>query len=419
MYCAICLEHYGNYTVPRLLPCGHTFCSFCLKELLESQDKFFPCPLCQTSIPIPESNKDGFPKNFALIDVLERISEDNEELREIKAELKLLRESAVFVSSSTTSSTLSSSRYGEKSTSEKESPTRIELKRVQEEIEAIKKRSPALPSSPLSTSFSNSLSPSTRPFISISKEEQLKEMKREIIHLRSLLTNSPQPNSHTRLCSSTNSGIDLCILFDATESMEPWIQKVHCNILQLFERAQQLAQSTNVRIAFLAYRDHSDAVRFESMDFKSTARCLLLMKEALSRVVASGGDDVPEDIAGAFNLCKSFSWQSPTRLIYHIADAPCHGRRYNNLRDKYLDGDPYGINPELLMKHFAQNRIHYVFMKLNTSTDKMLFHFRRAYESVDGFVGFHVIENLSGDLGQLIPTMYSSIASSIRRRVTS
>ena len=48
--CCICLEKYNDsLKIPRMLKCGHTFCSSCLKEFaklpLSQREKFIKCPL--------------------------------------------------------------------------------------------------------------------------------------------------------------------------------------------------------------------------------------------------------------------------------------------------------------------------------------------------------------------------------------
>lgn len=53
--CNICLEKYNNKDkIPRILKCGHTFCTKCLKEItrvsssLEMNLPFVKCPLDKT-----------------------------------------------------------------------------------------------------------------------------------------------------------------------------------------------------------------------------------------------------------------------------------------------------------------------------------------------------------------------------------
>ncbi|KAK7107247.1 E3 ubiquitin-protein ligase TRIM56-like [Littorina saxatilis] len=61
--CAMCL---GVFTSPRILPCFHTFCVGCLKQLVHKRGKSgsFPCPTCRTSVQIPAGGVDKFQVNF-------------------------------------------------------------------------------------------------------------------------------------------------------------------------------------------------------------------------------------------------------------------------------------------------------------------------------------------------------------------
>jgi hypothetical protein len=43
-----------------------------------------------------------------------------------------------------------------------------------------------------------------------------------------------------------------------------------------------------------------------------------------------------EDIVGGLNKVLELNWTSNTRLVVHIADAPCHGKKYHNERKDRL-----------------------------------------------------------------------------------
>ena len=60
--CQICMEEMVN-TQPRLLPCGHTFCSLCLKQILRYDG--FQCPTCRFKV--NETDICKIPINFSLI----------------------------------------------------------------------------------------------------------------------------------------------------------------------------------------------------------------------------------------------------------------------------------------------------------------------------------------------------------------
>lgn len=72
MSCPICLEHYSlvESFVPRVFPCGHTFCTSCLQKLLDFPGKKpLQCPICRN-----EQRKfrkvESYPKNYGLLDEL-------------------------------------------------------------------------------------------------------------------------------------------------------------------------------------------------------------------------------------------------------------------------------------------------------------------------------------------------------------
>ena len=66
--CSICYEHYDDQSkCPRLLSCGHSFCSRCLERLLRGNT--IDCPKCRNPVVVP-SGVDGLLKNFALLDIV-------------------------------------------------------------------------------------------------------------------------------------------------------------------------------------------------------------------------------------------------------------------------------------------------------------------------------------------------------------
>ena len=66
--CSICYEHYNDQSkCPRLLSCGHSFCSRCLERLLRGNT--IDCPKCRNPVAVP-SGVHGLSKNFALLDIV-------------------------------------------------------------------------------------------------------------------------------------------------------------------------------------------------------------------------------------------------------------------------------------------------------------------------------------------------------------
>ena len=66
--CSICCESFDDQKLcPRLLSCGHSFCSGCLEKLL--RDKAIICPTCRSTVSVA-AGITGLPKNFALLDII-------------------------------------------------------------------------------------------------------------------------------------------------------------------------------------------------------------------------------------------------------------------------------------------------------------------------------------------------------------
>ena len=70
------------------------------------------------------------------------------------------------------------------------------------------------------------------------------------------------------------------------------------------------------------------------------------IKSLIESQAASGGGDFPEDVQGAFNKADKLSWGlASVKQIFHIADAPGHGKDindYGTYSDNYPDGSPDG-----------------------------------------------------------------------------
>lgn len=69
--CSVCLE---LYDCPLTLPCLHTFCSECLRELTQSSNGLtIVCPQCRVDTPIPIGGFGKFPKNFNLQNIIQKV----------------------------------------------------------------------------------------------------------------------------------------------------------------------------------------------------------------------------------------------------------------------------------------------------------------------------------------------------------
>jgi Alpha-kinase family len=91
-----------------------------------------------------------------------------------------------------------------------------------------------------------------------------------------------------------------------------------------------------------------------------------------------GSGDFPEDVHGGLQQATQLAWDSNnagTKVLIHIADAPCHGTRYQPYgyyNDHYPAGDPYGLRAVDLLGSLSDHQVEYVFGRLNDTTDGMI-----------------------------------------------
>jgi hypothetical protein len=181
--------------------------------------------------------------------------------------------------------------------------------------------------------------------------------------------------------------VDYCFLIDCTGSMQPYINQARDAIRNIVEKATDLESAAGaIRCAFVGYRDFGDAKQFEILHFTENVD---QFKTFCSTIVASGGGDEAEDVFGGLERAIALSWSpdsySSTKVIFHIADAPCHGREFHNegytTGDNYPAGDPNRRTALTLISQIKQRNIQYHFGKIRNSTDTMIKKFSELYGS--------------------------------------
>lgn len=202
--------------------------------------------------------------------------------------------------------------------------------------------------------------------------------------------------------------VQLCFMVDCTGSMASYIQEVKEKIQMIVDRSKGEFPDLNLAVAFVGYRDHCDgAQRTVVLNFTAS---VLQFKSFVGSVQATGGGDAPEDVFGGFEEVTKLTWNEPTRILFHIADSPCHGTRFHapNLNDDYPNGDPRGLNIEDLLSRIKQLKVIYWFAKLSDTTDKMT----EEFQSVMAPEQINVIPLSSVD--DLMEAVLASISASIQ-----
>ena len=74
--CSICMEEFDNSAkkLPKLLPCGHTFCKDCTLQCLNNDfNRTFRCPLCKKRLQLQPGDVRHLPNNLTIISLLDKM----------------------------------------------------------------------------------------------------------------------------------------------------------------------------------------------------------------------------------------------------------------------------------------------------------------------------------------------------------
>jgi uncharacterized protein YegL len=148
--------------------------------------------------------------------------------------------------------------------------------------------------------------------------------------------------------------------------------------LNIFNEFQSL--TVRFRFAIVAYRDLSDDPPFEIQQFKDNVDEIRIF---LDKLIATGGNDIPEDILGALEKClNSLDWnqQANGRCILLITDAPGHGKELN---DDPNDANPNDDSLERISRICGklQTKNAHISLMLCTLHPQRTFKMQRAFES--------------------------------------
>lgn len=209
--------------------------------------------------------------------------------------------------------------------------------------------------------------------------------------------------------------LQVCFLLDCTASMQPWIDAAKDKIVDTLESIREKYPDYQISAAFIGYRDFHDREQFIRIDFTQNIEELQM---SILDVEAEGGDDICEDVAGAYRFANGLEWRADVRCLFHITDAPNHGDLYHTgfIEDDYPSGHPY-INLREEVREFASKNIDLTVFSLNQTTEIMYKIMRNIYQNIrpDGFA----IINLKNRRYNARDTFYSEISQRILSSMSS
>ena len=238
-----------------------------------------------------------------------------------------------------------------------------------------------------------------------SKSEILK-LKKELIEAE--LKQHNISNIMQLLKDSEN--VEICFLIDVTGSMDSVINDVKNTIHKIVDRVKKRFRDFNLRCAFVGYRDIEDGVnRITALPFTEDIDSF---KSFVSGVEATGGADQCEDVFGGLEEAVGLDWTKMTRVLFHVADAPCHGERFHcGALDSHPTGDPRGLDITNLLRKVTELNLNYFFAQMNDHTVKMIDEFNRELAELNGnkieVVKYGAIEGFENTVATTISTSIS------------
>ena len=172
-----------------------------------------------------------------------------------------------------------------------------------------------------------------------------------------------------------NNQIDVGFVVDTTGSMQSYILKTKEAIKRVVDEFNKKISDDDdkkdFKFSFVGYRDHPPqdyTYVTKEKDFTTSTECI----NFINTISAGGGGDTPEAVLDGLNHMMKLSWrEKSSKYLFHIADAPPHGKRYISSGDGFPEGCPCHLKIEDIADKMNNKNIKYKLMKIGTLVNKM------------------------------------------------
>lgn len=184
--------------------------------------------------------------------------------------------------------------------------------------------------------------------------------------------------------------IDLCFVIDLTLSMQDHWKSIQNGINDIVEGLQFALPELPLRAGFVGYRDHVAAKSHSATNTPGKCSCpdriilqqftgdLCNFDVATKKHAVSRGNGKCADVHGGLHAAVTeLDWCATTRILYHIGDEPCHGKKFHKYTsEEYPNGDPTGLDMADILRKMDSKNIMYFFGKIYDNTDIMMQEFQ-------------------------------------------
>lgn len=203
-----------------------------------------------------------------------------------------------------------------------------------------------------------------------------------------------------KLYNNNKMRIDILIILDITNSMGKFLKIIKEKIKFIVKKIKENCPLSIVYLGFIGYKDFEDLILGdEYIDIDFTVNIDEVYNK-IKDLYAEGGADIPEDVAGAFELALKKSWGEGKKLAVLITDSPCHGIQFHDLdqknektKDNYPNGkfEPKNESENIeefvrrdmneLVKLFADREICLLCLDILKNTKIMFDKFKNIYKN--------------------------------------
>ena len=165
--------------------------------------------------------------------------------------------------------------------------------------------------------------------------------------------------------------LDFVVAMDCTGSMTPYLDAMKAKAVEMVLSLHNIYPDITYRVAFIGYKDHCNgSERVKVFDFTENLSEFIAF---VNKMAPYGGCGETADVFGAIEEVGKLQYNGATRVLYHIGDAPCHGREFHRVRaDCNPEGDPRGLKAIDILLRLIDQEVIYFYGEINKSTELMI-----------------------------------------------
>ncbi|CAD8091608.1 unnamed protein product [Paramecium sonneborni] len=168
--------------------------------------------------------------------------------------------------------------------------------------------------------------------------------------------------------------VDVVFCVDTTSSMSMYLNQTKNTVKEIIKNIKNKAQNEDisVKFGFVCYRDHPP----QDTSYVTKIQDLCGEEEIIKFIDqqdAQGGGDTPEAVLdGLYDAAKKIEWRDAShtpslRYIFHVADAPPHGKEFTDQHSQWPNGVPSGVTLDKVTHVINIREIHYRLINVNKS----------------------------------------------------